>query len=215
MYWYFLSMILPALSRSMRSMGWMTRQRTRTTSPALMLDGSRSRTLPMSDMLAPAPADGHLHLALDLQQRAVALLDDGPHIARLAQPDIGAHVGLAGIRREHGPGDDGNAIPVGDDVDVLDVALRRHRRVDLDRDRHHRAVLGDQRDVELDHAAAVLHGLAAEHPLERRVDRFVLAEPLRAGGPRRQRHAAGRRHPDGTEYSEHRSPRHPRRLCHR
>ena len=50
MYWYFLSMIFPALSRSMRSMGWITRQRTRMTSPGLMLAGTRRRTLPTSDI---------------------------------------------------------------------------------------------------------------------------------------------------------------------
>jgi hypothetical protein len=34
----------------MRSIGWITRQRTRMTSPALMLDGTRRRTLPTSDI---------------------------------------------------------------------------------------------------------------------------------------------------------------------
>src|SRR5882724_12881560 len=204
MYWYFLSMILPDLSRSMRSMGWMTRQRTRTTSPALMLDGSRSRTLPMSDMLAPAPADGDLDLALDLQQRAVALLDDGPHVARLAQPDVGAHVGLARLRRQRYPGDDRDAVLVGDDVDVLDVALRGHRRVDLDRHRHHRAVLGNERNVQLDQRAPVLDRLAAEHALERRVDRLVLTERLRRRRPRPRRDSHHRGHAGGAERLQHR-----------
>src|SRR5262245_54155896 len=46
-------MILPWLSRSIRSMGWMIRQRMRTTSPALIVEGNRSRTLPISDMSSP------------------------------------------------------------------------------------------------------------------------------------------------------------------
>src|SRR5215467_3110333 len=103
-------MILPALSRSIRSMGWMIRQRTCTTSPTLIVEGSRSRTLPMSDMIAAsaaAAADGHLDLALDLPQRAVALLDDRPHVAGLTEPDVGAHVGLAGLGRQRHPRDDG------------------------------------------------------------------------------------------------------------
>src|SRR6188474_505243 len=168
MYWYCLSMILPALSRSMRSIGWITRQRTRMTSPALMLAGTRSRTLPTSDMaLTSAAADGHLHLALEREERAVALLDDRPHVGRLAQPDVGAHVGLSRGRRESHARDDRDAVLVGHDVDVLDVGLRRHRGVDLDAHRHHCAVLGDQRDVELDHPRAVLHRPPAEHALER------------------------------------------------
>src|SRR6185369_10608703 len=118
-------------------------------------------------------------------------------------------------RREHRPGDDRDAVLVGDDVDVLDVALRRHRRVDLDRHRHHRAVLGDQRDVELDDPAAVLHRLAAEHALERRVDGLVLSERLRPGRPRRQRHASRRCNADGAERPQHRPPRHPPWLRHR
>src|SRR4051812_13900877 len=187
MYWYFLSMILPALSRSMRSIGWITRQRTRMTSPALMLAGTRRRTLPTSDMpLASAAADGHLHLALEREERAVALLDDRPHVGCLAQANVGAHVRLARGRREHDAGDDRDAVLVGHHVDVLDVALRRHRRVDLDADRHHRAVLGDERDVELDHARAVLHRPPAEHPLERRVQRLVLPDRRRRALRRRR-----------------------------
>src|SRR2546423_5863655 len=150
-------MILPWASRSIRSMGCNTSVRTRTTSPALMLEGIRTRTLPMSDMaLASAPADGHLDLALALQERAVALLHDGPHVGRLAQTDVGAHVRLAGLGRQGHAGDDGNTVLVGDDVDVLDVVRRRHRRGHLHGDRHHGAVLGDERNVELDEAAGVL-----------------------------------------------------------
>src|SRR5215475_2089750 len=55
---------LPLLSRSIRSMGWITRLRTRTTSPGLIEEGRRTRTLPMSDTSASAAADGHLDLAL-------------------------------------------------------------------------------------------------------------------------------------------------------
>src|SRR2546426_8818720 len=46
-------MILPCASRWTISIGWMTRQRTRTTSPAFTLDGTRMRILPMS--LIPQP----------------------------------------------------------------------------------------------------------------------------------------------------------------
>src|SRR5882724_7727462 len=103
MYWYFFSMILPALSRSMRSIGWITRQRTRMTSPGLMLAGTRRRTLPTSDMALPsAAADGHLHLALHREEGAVALLHHRAHVGRLAQADVGPHVGLA---RGRGEGD--------------------------------------------------------------------------------------------------------------
>src|SRR5437867_2539979 len=111
----------------MRSMGWMTSVRARTMSPALMLEGTRSLTRPMSDMLLPAAAaDGDLHLALGLQQGAVALLGDGPHVRRLAQPHGGSDIGLAGLWRQGHARDDGDAVFVGHDVDVLDVALSRH-----------------------------------------------------------------------------------------
>src|SRR5215510_5127061 len=103
---YFLSMILPWASRSIRSMGWITSARTFTTSPALMLDGTRMRTFPMSDMLASAAADGDLHLALGLEQGAVALLHDRADVAGLAEPDVGAHVRLSGLGRERDPGHD-------------------------------------------------------------------------------------------------------------
>src|SRR6266850_1556806 len=160
-------MILPCASRWMISIGWMTRQRTRTMSPAFTLDGTRMRILPMSLMaLASAPADGHLHLALRDQQRAVALLDDGADVGRLAEADVGAHEGLTGLRRERRPRNDGDAVLVGDDPDALDVRGRRHRRVDLDADRHHGAVLGDGRDVELDQRGPVLHRTATEDALE-------------------------------------------------
>src|SRR6267378_1210872 len=123
-------MILPCASRWMISIGWMTRQRTRTTSPAFTLDGTRMRILPTSlNCSAPAAADGDLHLALRREQRAVALLDDGAHVGRLAEADVGADERLAGLRRQRRPRDDGNAILVGDDPDVLDVGGRRHRRV--------------------------------------------------------------------------------------
>src|SRR2546426_8631470 len=84
-------MILPCASRWTISIGWMTRQRTRTTSPALTLDGTRMRILPMSLIpSAPAAADGDLHLALRRQQCPVALLDDGADVGRLAEADVGA-----------------------------------------------------------------------------------------------------------------------------
>src|SRR5262249_3592010 len=125
---YFLSMILPWASRSMRSMGWMISERTLTMSPALMLDGTRILTLPMSDIaLTPAPADGDFHLALGLEQGAVALLHDRADVAGLAEPDVGSHVGLPGLGRERHAGDDGDPVLVGDDVDVLDEVRRRHR----------------------------------------------------------------------------------------
>src|SRR2546426_7890641 len=83
-------MILPCASRWTISIGWMTRQRTRTTSPALTLDGTRMRILPMSLIpSAPAAADGDLHLALRRQQCPVALLDDGADVGRLAEADVG------------------------------------------------------------------------------------------------------------------------------
>src|SRR5215470_1857425 len=168
---YFLSMILPWASRSIRSMGWITSARTFTTSPALMLDGTRMRTFPMSDMgLASAAADGDLHLALGLEEGSVALLHDRAHVAGLAEPDVGPHVGLAGLRRERHPGHDRDPVLVADHVDVLDVVGGRHGGGDLDRDRHHRPVLGDERDVELDEAAAVLDRPPPEHPLHGGLD---------------------------------------------
>src|SRR5262250_3878568 len=114
-------MILPCASRSMRSIGWMTRQRTRTTSPAFTFDGTRIRIFPMSLILASASADGHLHLALGHQQGAVALLDDGAHVRRLAESDVGADEGLAGLRRQRGLRDDRDAVLVGHDPDRLHV----------------------------------------------------------------------------------------------
>src|SRR5262249_53716894 len=114
-------MILPCASRSMRSIGWMTRQRTRTTSPAFTLEGTRMRIFPMSLILASAPADGDLDLALGHQQRAVALLDHGAHVGRLAETDVGADEGLAGLRRQRGLSDDRDAILVGYDPDRLHV----------------------------------------------------------------------------------------------
>jgi hypothetical protein len=38
-------------------MGWITSDRTFTMSPALMLDGTLSRTFPMSDMASPGVLD--------------------------------------------------------------------------------------------------------------------------------------------------------------
>src|SRR6266850_4879075 len=170
-------MILPCASRWMISIGWMTRQRTRTTSPAFTLDGTRMRILPMSLMaLASAPADGHLHLALRDQQRAVALLDDGADVGRLAEADVGAHEGLTGLRRQRRPRDDGNAVLVGDDPDGLDVRGRRHRRVHLHADGHHRAVLRDGRKLELDQRRAVLHRAPAEDALEPVLDGLLKPE---------------------------------------
>src|SRR5688572_8006359 len=108
----------------------MINERTRMTSPALMVAGTRSRTLPMSDAmtlsLPAAAADGHLDLALDLQQRSVALLDDRPHIACLSEPHVRRHVRLPGLRGERHARDHGNAIPVRHHIDVLDVIGGRH-----------------------------------------------------------------------------------------
>src|SRR5262249_29192670 len=129
--------ILPWASRSMRSIGWMTRQRTRTTSPAFALDGTRMRIFPMSPMLASAPADGDLYLAPGHQQRAIALLDDGAHVGRLAEPNIGADERLACLRRQRGLRHDRDTVLVGDDPDALHVRGRRHRRRHLDVDGHH------------------------------------------------------------------------------
>src|SRR5216684_997550 len=127
-------MILPSRSRSIRSIGWITRVRTCTTSPGLMLDGIRMRTLPMSAMavLASAPADGDLDLALDLPERAVA---------RLAEADVRPHERLPRRRRERDPRHDGDPVLVRHDVDVLHVARRRHRRVHAHRHGDDGAVL--------------------------------------------------------------------------
>src|SRR5881296_2539171 len=146
-------MIRPLLSRSMRSMGWITRLRTWTTSPGLIDEGRRTRTLPMSDTSASAPADGHLHLALHREQRSVALLDDRAHVAGLTESDGGADRRLAGFGTQGRPKDDRDPVLVGNDVDRLHVIGRRHRRRHVHGDRNHRAVLGDERDVELDDAA--------------------------------------------------------------
>src|SRR5215813_1013222 len=100
----------------------MMSERTRTTSPALMLVGSRSRTLPMSDMPLPsAPADGDLDLALYLEQGAVALLHDRADVAGLAQSDVGAHRRLPGLGRQADPRHHRDPVLVGDDVDLLHV----------------------------------------------------------------------------------------------
>src|SRR5262245_30926958 len=120
-------MIFPLLSRSIRSMGWITRLRTRTTSPGLIEEGRRTRTLPMSDTSASASPDGHLHLALHREQRSVALLDDRAHIAGLTEPDGRADRRLAGLRSQRRPKGDRNPVLVGDDVDGLHVIGGRHR----------------------------------------------------------------------------------------
>src|SRR5256712_7291682 len=178
-------MILPCVSRSMRSIGWITSARTWTTSPALMLDGTRSRTFPMSDMLAPAASDGDLHLALHLEQRAVALLHDRAHVACLAEPDVRAHECAARLWCKRHARDDGDTVLVGDDVDVFHVARGRHRRVDRDGDRDHRAILGDQPQLQLDAPGAVLHGLAREESPPGILDALVLAQRLGVRTPRR------------------------------
>src|SRR5215510_437243 len=120
-------MIFPLLSRSIRSMGWITRLHTWTTSPGLIEEGRRTRTLPMSDTSASAPADGDLHLTLHREQRSVALLDDRAHVARLAEPDGRTDRRVAGFGSQRGPKDDGNPVLVGDHVDRLHVVGRRHR----------------------------------------------------------------------------------------
>src|SRR2546422_3758942 len=176
-------MILPCASRSIRSIGWITSVRTCTTSPGLMLDGTLIRTLPISDTrpLAPAPADGDLDLARAPPERAVALLDDGVDRARLAEADVRAHERLARGRGERDPRHDGNPVLVRDDVDVLDVARRRHRRVHAHRHGDDRAVLGDERDVELDQALTLPDRPAREHALHRDVDALLEPERLGAG----------------------------------
>src|SRR3989441_9187890 len=176
-------MILPSRSRSIRSIGWITRVRTCTTSPGLMLDGIRMRTLPMSAMvvLASAPADGDLDLALDLPERAVALLDDRADVARLAEADVRPHERLPRRGRERDPRHDGDPVLVRHDVDVLDVARRRHRRVHTHRHGDDGAVLRDEGNVELDQAPTVLDGPAPEHALHRFVEALVEPERVRAG----------------------------------
>src|SRR5437870_6437222 len=184
-------------------MGWMTRLRTRTTSPGLIEEGRRTRTLPMSDTSASAPADGHLDLALHREQRPVALLDDRAYVAGLAEPDGGADRRLAGFGSQRGAKDDRDPVLVGDDVDRLHVVGRRHRRRHVHRHRDDGAVLGDEGQVELDDAAAVLHRPRAEDPLEGLVDRLVLTEGLRVRPPwRLQREAAGAGKPEGAERRE-------------
>src|SRR5438093_11362104 len=115
-------MILPCASRSIRSIGWITSERTWTTSPGLILDGIRSRTLPMSNMaslLASAAADGDLYLALDLEQCAVALLHDRAHVPGLAEADVGAHERATRLGSERHSRDDRDPVLLGNDVDVL------------------------------------------------------------------------------------------------
>src|SRR5437899_1507514 len=198
-------MIFPLLSRSMRSMGWITRLRTRTMSPGLIEEGRRTRTLPMSATSASAPADGDLHLALHGEERPVALLDDRAHVAGLAEPDGGADRRLAGFGPQRGPKHDGDPVLVGDDVDRLHVIGGGHGRRDVHRHRNHRAVLGDERQVELDHTAAVLHRPRAEDPLERLVDRLVLTELLGVSSTRRQRETAGAGEPESAERRDHKT----------
>src|SRR5437667_6118882 len=112
-------MIRPLLSRSIRSMGWITRLRTRTTSPGLIDEGRRTRTLPMSDTSASAAADGHLDLALHRAQRAVALLHDRAHVAGLAEPAGGADPRLAGSGAARRPEYDRDPVPGGPAIDRL------------------------------------------------------------------------------------------------
>src|SRR5215510_14890602 len=111
----------------MRSIGWMTRQRTRTTSPAFALDGTRMRIFPMSPMLASAPADGDLYLALGHQQRAIAVLDDGTHVGRLPEPEVGADARLTCLRRQRGLLRDRDAVLVGEEPDALHMRGRGDR----------------------------------------------------------------------------------------
>src|SRR2546429_5146952 len=153
--------------------------------------------------LAPAPADGALDLARAPPERAVALLDDGVDRARLAEADVRAHERLARGRGERDPRHDGNPVLVRDDVDVLDVARRRHRRVHTHRHGDDRAVLGDERDVELDQALTVPDRPAREHALHRDVDALVEPDRLGAGGPRRGGHPPRRRPGERTARSEH------------
>src|SRR5436309_8160765 len=207
-------MILPLLSRSIRSMGWITRLRTRTTSPGLIDEGRRTRTLPMSDTSASAAADGHLDLALHREQRAVALLHDRAHVARLAEPDGGADRGLAGFGAERRPEHDRDPVLVGDDVDRLHVVGRRHRRRHVHRHRDDGAVLGDEGQVELDDAAAVLHRPRAEDPLERLVDRLVLTERLRVSRARRGQHETAGAETKGPERHQRSTAAH-RMILHR
>src|SRR2546428_8733515 len=129
-------MIFPLLSRSIRSMGWITRLATRTTSPGLIDGGRRPRPLPMPDTSASAPADGDLHLALHREERSVALLDDRAHVARLTETDGGADRRLAGFGSQRGAKDDRDSVLAVDHADRLHVAGLRHRSRDVDRARN-------------------------------------------------------------------------------
>src|SRR2546426_1326052 len=152
------------------------------------LDARRDPDADLADVrhavLASAPADGDLDLALDLPERAVALLDDRADVARLAEADVRPHERLPRRGRERDPRHDGDPVLIRHDVDVLDVARRRHRRVHAHRHRDDGAVLRDEGDVELDQAPTVLDGPAPEHALHRFVEALVEPERLRARPPR-------------------------------
>src|SRR5262249_31473477 len=90
-------------------------------------------------------------------------------------------------------------------------AGRRHRGVHGDRDRPHRAVLGDRREVDLDEGLTVLDGTVAEEPFHRLLDTLVQPEHLGARGRRRAHHEPSRS--DDTESAEHAQCRPPGHLA--
>src|SRR5712692_7752435 len=122
--------------------------RTRATEPRAMPAGSLIRTWPnisstrLAGLLASgssapsqlemrrscrAPRHDDADAPLDHQERAVLHLGHGADVARGSEPDIGRDISLAAGGRQVELGVEWPGVRVREDVDGLDVALRRHR----------------------------------------------------------------------------------------
>src|SRR3984893_5629772 len=92
----------------------------------------------------------HFAVGVKFSRRGLGDHSDG---AGAAEADAGRGFGAAGHRRQMKSDDTGIGIGIADDADLADVILRRHRAVDLDRQRHGVAVLGDLGKIDRDLAA--------------------------------------------------------------
>src|SRR5262245_42535763 len=79
---------------------------------------------------------------------------DGDDALRIGETDARGHAGTAATRSETKIGNEGLRVLLVEDVNALDVILRRHRAVDRDGDGYRVAVLHQRRRVELDLAFA-------------------------------------------------------------
>src|SRR6202035_4672047 len=102
---------------------------------------------------AAATADrdlDHVAVGIKLAGRGLGQHGDG---SGAAEADAGRGFGAPGHRRQMKSDDAGIGIGIADDADLADVIVRRHRTVDLDRQRHGVAVLGDLGEIDADLAA--------------------------------------------------------------